>query len=251
MHRSIFCLLLLFPCLYLQAAPAKQVKLVTSEWPPYVTKELQSQGYVYRIVSQAFQAVGYKTSITYMPWSKAINLSKNHADAYFPSYDRRDDKNTDCSAPIFAGPIGLYKRTNSPIQYTIKDPAEHQLTAFRALSAYRFGVVRGYKNTKTFDQISFLNKIYANNDYKNLQNLKNGKVDLAMSDIFVANYLMRHHPEIAGLTFMGPSLENKDVYVCFSTSVPNAQEKLRAFNRGLALLKGVGSFDYIIDAEPQ
>lgn len=224
------------------------VNLATSDWPPYVASDMKGYGYVYGIVNGAFQSAGYHTHIAFLPWLEVTQVDKNHFDAYFPEYDGHTLKSFACSDPIQGGPVGLYRRKNQSINYTTPYPSKNQAEAFASLKGYRFGVVSGYKNTDAFDNATYLIKIPANTDLENLRHLQEGKVDLAFIDIFVAEYLMnKYNPEFSDLVFMGPSLENKKLFVCFSRNANNYIEKLAAFNRGLKELSDSGRLEQIIE----
>lgn len=225
------------------------VKLSTLNWPPYVGQNIPSKGYVYTIVTRAFQKAGFKTNVAFQSWHET--LKSNDTDAFFPTYERNDIKNVVCSAPIYAGPIGLYKRKNSAIDYTVVNPGKNQLEALRGLKAYRFGVVKGYVNTPAFDNATFLKKSYVDTDLENIKQLENQDVDLIMIDVFTAHYLIESHkPTYDNLEFMGPSLENKQLYICFSTKKPGYQYKLAAFNRALKTMKNDGEINNIMTDYP-
>lgn len=246
----VFCTLVILLVSFFStpAWSTRTVRLATTEWPPYTGKELPGMGYIYAVVTQAFQQQGYRTAVEFLPWSEAIQLNKYHNDAFFPAYEDDFSDQYACSEPFHGGPVGLYKRKNSMIRYTVSDPHLNQETALRGLKGFKFGVVEGYSNTETFDNASYLKKIPAKNDFDNLKNLQTGKSDLAFSDVFVAEYLIDEHaPDLDNITFMGPSLENKKLYVCFSKHNRDYPIKLAAFNEGLSALRSSGKLKEIVD----
>lgn len=222
-----------------------KVKLATTDWPPYVGEKLAGFGYIYAIVTTALQTSGYAVSVQFMPWADTIQLDRNHNDGFFPQY-KNNQPDLLCSDPIFGGPVALYKRSNDVMRYTVDNPGKNQANAFLALKNYRFGVVGGYINTTDFDNATYLKKVVAPDDYSNLKNLADNKVDLAFTDVFVAEYLKDHHQELANIEMMGPSLQNEDLYVCFSKNAPDVTNKLAALNRGLHQLTESGEFQAIL-----
>tara|TARA_B100000989_G_C19530786_1_gene469701 strand:+ start:3282 stop:4043 length:762 start_codon:yes stop_codon:yes gene_type:complete len=231
----------------LPAHSEQTVRLAASNWPPYVDTSLPDKGFIYEIVKEAYESQGYRPVIQILPWYQAIELDKRHNDGAFPDYEPYDEQGVVCSKPIFGGPVGLYKRKDSPLRWLTKDPAQNQEQAFRALRQYRFGIVDGYLNTQAFDNADYLKKSIVDNDYQNLKQLANKQVDFAMTDIFTAEYLMeKHKPELDNIVFMGPSLENKKIYVCFSKNAKNYQAKINALNTGLDHLTETGQLDDIV-----
>lgn len=222
------------------------MRLATTEWPPYVVKDSKEHGFISEIITTIFHAQGYQTEINFLPWKEALVLTKNGNDAFYPAYERPERKDIVCSDAIYSGPVALFKRKDSDIKFSA-DPTKNEWQALRNLRQYRFGVVEGYVNTKIFDRATFLNKQTAHSDLANLQQLKEGKVQLIVADVFVALELInRHKPEFDNIEMMSPSLEQKKDYLCFSTTAPNYSAKLNAFNQGLQELKRSGELDEIV-----
>lgn len=230
------------------AAPLPTVKLATSEWPPYVSSDLNDKGYVYVIVTEAFKKAGYHPLVEFCPWTEAEKLVEHHNDAVFPSYNRTGIEDFVCSVPVEGGPVGFYKRKSTKIEFSVDDPAKNQLAALQGLKQHRFGVVSGYLNTPTFDSATFLQKQAVPDDLANLEQLQAGKVDLIFIDVFVAQYLIeKNKPKFDDLEFMGPALDYKKVHVCFSNKIAGYETKLSAFNQGLKALKDSGELKAIIN----
>lgn len=229
-QRFIFLLL----CGFCLTAQAESVRLATSEYPPYVGTSLKGMGYIYVIVTKAFEQAGYDPVVEFLPWREAKQLDKHQNDAIFPSYGDKHSDSLICSKPLAAGPIGLYKHKQRVLHHTEKNPRKNQKQALYNLRKYRFGTVSGSDTATAFDDADFLIKIPVDSDLENLRQLKDGKVDLTIGDIFVNEYYIdKNHPEFAELEFLGPSLETRDLFVCFSRSSPNYAAKLAAFNKAL------------------
>lgn len=224
------------------------VRLATTNWPPYVSDELPGKGLVYAIVAHAYQQQGYYTKTEFLPWTEAKKLHKYANDAFFPAYFDEKNEQLACSDPIQAGPVGLYKRKNSNLRYTVKNPHLDQAQALSDLKNHTIGIVDGYTNTVTFDQADYLKKVPAKNDYANLKQLQDHGVDLAFSDVLVAEYLIDEKaPSLDNITFLGPTLENKKLYVCFSKRNHDYPKKLAALNQGLKRLKQSGKMQALLD----
>lgn len=232
-----------------QRLTSHTINLATSEWPPYVSGHLPGNGYIYQIVDHAFKNKNYNVHIEFMSWDDAINFSDQHKhEGFFPAYENETGSTSVvCSMSFDGGPIGLYRRKSLPIHYPVDNPGENQALVFSKLREYRFGVVQGYVNTREFDDATYLKKVSVANDYDNLKQLQEGKVDLIIIDIFVAQYYIENNPErFTDIEFMGPALENKKLYLCFKKQGIDYPQMLSDFNAALISMKASGELDKII-----
>jgi polar amino acid transport system substrate-binding protein len=251
MRRSPFLLACLFLALFTAAAsaqpkpaPAKPVvRLATLDWEPYIGQKLPEQGYAAALVREAFKDQGWNVQIEFYPWARALHLAKTgELDGLMPEYFNSSRKNEFVySFPFRGGPLVLYKRKGEAIAFNT-DPAKDQDRALRALKDKRFGVVRGYLNTPVFDAAFYLNKEAASDDATNLRKLVYKRIDLAVIDQRVAEYLIRtQYPGYAGkLEPMLPALADNPLYIAFSLKSARHNAARAAFDRGLARMEKDG-----------
>jgi len=240
-----------------QAKPAKPVvRLATLDWEPYIGQKLPDQGYTAALIREAYRDQGWKVQVEIYPWARALHLARTgEIDGLMPEYFNSSRKNEFIySFPFPGGPLVLYKRQADDIGF-ITDPEKDQDRALRALQGKRFGVVRGYLNTPVFDAAKYLKKEEANDDATNLRKLVYKRIDLAVIDRRVAEYLIRtQYPDYAArIEPMEPALTDNPLYIAFSLKSPKHQEARAAFNRGLAAMKKDGRIDalyrkYILNA---
>ncbi|HLP02408.1 MAG TPA: transporter substrate-binding domain-containing protein [Opitutaceae bacterium] len=238
--------ILLGSCLALAAALSahaqKTVKLVTLDWEPYIGASLPQQGFVAQIVKAAYQTQGYEVVIEFQPWARAVAAAKDGIyDGLFPEYfDETRLADFVYSAPFPGGPVGFVKRKDNPITFT----------TLEALKPYSIGVVRGYVNEAKFDQATFLKKQEADDDAMNLRKLAAKRLDLAVIDKYVAQYLLAHELSALAdaLEFVEPPLEAKSLYIAFSKKAADQDEKRAAFDRGLAEIERNGTLQAIVRA---
>ncbi|MBI3897733.1 MAG: transporter substrate-binding domain-containing protein [Gammaproteobacteria bacterium] len=213
-------------------AAAQTVRLVTLEWPPYVGKTLPHEGGSAAVVRAAFKEVGVDVSIEFMPWTRALktgSYGKGYA-GYFPAY-RGDERSkvSLISEPIGSSPLGMARRADRSITWRNLDE----------LGSFRLGVVSGYINTAEFDRRvseGLLQTDIAPSDESNLKKLIVGRIDLAVIDRNVFDYLLRTQPTLTThreeLLFDGPLLEDKPLFVYFQRNADG--ERLRQlFHQGL------------------
>lgn len=215
------------------------VRLATLDWEPYIGPKMPDQGYAAALVRAAFADQGMKVEIEFYPWARALHLARTGAvDGLMPEYyNPSRESEFKYSAQFPGGPLVLYKRRGDKIAFSV-DPVKQQDAALRALSAKRFGVVRGYLNTPVFDAAEYLRKEEANDDATNLRKLVYGRIDLAVIDRRVAEHLIRtQYPGYAGeIEPMSPALAEIPLYIAFSRKSPRQPQALAAFNRGLAAM---------------
>lgn len=210
----------------------RTVVLASLEWPPYTGKTLKEQGALAKIVREAFAAMGYKLEIRFLPWNRGLDEVRNASgiDGYFPEYDSRERREEfHYSDAMGKSPLGFAKRTSHDASWGSIDDLE-RLT---------IGVVTGYVNTQQFDDRVRQGRIRtdeASNDVLNLRKALAGRVDMAVADLNVFNYLMnRDHFLLAHRDEMAIDarlLGINDLFVCFKWTESGLRLK-EIFNEGL------------------
>lgn len=216
-----------------EKATDKTVHLTSLEWPPYSSELLQQQGAAIAIARAAFVSMGYKLNVSFFPWSRAVAFTEEEGSeyvGYFPEYYSAERAKTFIySDPYASGPLGFAERKNKSIYWE----------ELKELSSYRIGVVQDYINTAEFDEMvknKTLNAPTTLNDTTNLRKLMTGRVDLAVVDKNVMNYLFKTNwslkNKIDNVQFNHKILENKKLYICFKKT-KEGQKMAEIFNKGL------------------
>lgn len=214
------------------SAIAAEYKMTSLDWPPYTNDKLPAQGATSAVVTEAMKAAGNGLKVEFYPWTRAVNLAKADAGyvAYFPEYFSKENAAEFLySDPIGTGPLVFVERKSAPVTWTSYD----------SLKGKKIGVVKDYVNTEELDAkiaSKTLTADVAPDDVKNLQKLAAGRIDVAVVDINVYNYLAKNDAAVkaaaAELQVNAKTLEDKKLYVCFKKS-PEGEKALKAFNEGL------------------
>lgn len=237
-------ILILMTCFLLGSAgfsfAGEKVVLASLDWEPYIGQKLKNQGYVAELVKEAFKRKGYDLEIKYLPWARVIKMAKSGKyDGYFPEYFAESLKvDYHLSSPFPGGPLGFFKRKSDSVKFNkIND-----------LIPYEIGVVRGYVNTKEFDEATYLKKQEGTDDLTNFKKLLKNRIDLVVADKFVGQYVMKTNmPDKADqVAFVEPPLENKDLYVCISKKAANSKKIYKAFQEGLKEITEDGTVKAIL-----
>lgn len=256
MLKKLGCSILLLTLLLISSSTfaAKVITLATSTWEPYVSENPAYKGYASSIVEHAFKAAGYEVHIKFMPWQDALRAVKSgQVDGLFPKYYSAEDAQQFAFTHAFSGgPIGLYKRRSDASEYPTENPTANLVETFHHMEGATFGVVKGYTNFPAFDNNSRLKKVAVADDKANLDQLYEGKVQYAVIDKYVAEYLLNHKLPAnysKKLMFMPPILSYKLLYVVISKKNPQQKEIVDAFNKGLAKIKQNGKMAQILDQD--
>lgn len=232
---SVICLMLMPNLIMvtpraLAQAPPKVVRLTGIDWGPYEGQGLPNNGLATEIVTTAFNRVGYRVELTYMPWARVLKeLEFGRYDGTVSAYKTANRQHKfSFSNAFLTSAVVFYKRVEKPIVWS-------KLTD---LKPWSIGVVRGYANSQAFDNANYLTKDLANSNLSNLKKLVANHVDLVVIDRFVARHLLQNTlmANIHDVVPIEPVLMHRTIHTMFSKSVVGYQQKMTDFNRGLALI---------------
>jgi polar amino acid transport system substrate-binding protein len=216
------------------------VRLATLNWAPYIGEKLPAEGYAAELIRTAFERRGYQVQYFYMPWTRAIKtVLEGSYDGLCPIYYTKErEQEYSLSAEFPAGPLVFFKSVGTQIEYN----------RLADLKPYKIAVVRGYANTKEFDEANYLQKSFTNNDQTGYRRLLFGSVDLWLADEFVAQYTMSNHlPDRAKeIVSMDKPLGVNNLHVAFSKMKPDHKRLTKAFNEGLAEILNDGTLKQIL-----
>jgi polar amino acid transport system substrate-binding protein len=218
------------------------IKLVYNDWSPYYGPDLQNQGPIAEIITQAFNRVGYTTKTEYLPFANLIvKLKTGRYDAGFATY-YSDQRAKDF---IFSDPIGVCSR----VGFIKKKDSQINFKELEDLKPYRIGVTRGYiYAVPEFDTAEYLNKIESTSEEASIMNLIKGRLDLVIIDKVVAQYLIgkKFKANRNDLDFLEFTNRKGELYLFISKANKEADRMMKDFNDGLKQIKEDGTFDRII-----
>lgn len=174
-----------------EAAPAKVIKLATTEWCPYACQSSQlGKGIIYDYLTMILKSEGVKLELTFLPWAKAIasvEAGENHG---LLSAIRSEAPNLMfTTVPTMHYKMCLYNAKSDKWRYAGRD----------SLASKQLGVIAGYGYGEPIDSYvqspSNANKISVfdgDNSLKRLDNLlESKKIDVFIEDGYVVKWQSR------------------------------------------------------------
>lgn len=214
-------------------AQDKVAKLTSLEWPPYSGAALKDGGATVAVAKAAFEAVGWKVEIKFVPWKRAVDMAREGTDGvvgYFPEY--LDPSVTDFafSASMGNSPLGLVQNTAKPVTWTT-------IADLKAIQP--IGVVDGYVNTVEFDEAvakGALKVDAVTDDALNVKKVAAGRIQAAVIDQHVLGWFLKNDASLKGLSdkvaFNEKPLAIKTLHVAFGKN-PAADAARAALDAGL------------------
>lgn len=210
-------------------AAEQRVSLAMVSWLPFAGRFLPNYGIASEVISEAFARKGYQVSFNFMAWTKSLReVEKGNYDAAANAYYTEERARIYLpSDPYMECPMVFFKRKDSPISWT---------GLLEELKPYKIGVVKGYANSPKFDHADFLQKKVSKTEMLNMKKLILKQADLIVTDLFSGGYLISEKlpdHEKNMIEPISPPLYVNKLHLMFSRKVPDAQQKLDAFNSGL------------------
>ncbi|SLM27854.1 putative amino acid ABC transporter, periplasmic component [Desulfamplus magnetovallimortis] len=238
----VLILLILMPAFSCFSDESKLVTLTAIEYPPYTSQELDNGGFLEDMAKSAFSLSGYEVEIIYLPWNRALEMTKRGSyDGLMDMWYRVEREEFFIfSEEMAASKIGLLKRKDNPAT----------AASYEELKAYRIGVVRGYANPPQFEAMHDQLQIdEADGEITNLKKLLGKRVDFILMDLKVGRHLIK--------TFFGDKshmlvalpwiLQNDPLHIGFSRKAMDIDAKVKAFNDGIKSLKASGEYQKILE----
>ena len=215
-------------------AVADTVYLTSLSWPPYAGKQLEQQGAGVLVARSAFKAMGHELIVDFYPWSRAVKLAKDKNSkysGYFPEYLHKSGL-FEFSEVMGQGPLGLLENKAEPLTWS----------SIADLKNYQLGVVQDYVNTEEIDKLIINGSLKVQvvmSDELNIKKVNGGRINGAIIDVNVFNYLLNNDEKIKllknNLQINRKLLAIETFHIAFNKS-ENSGRWLSIFNQGIKLI---------------
>lgn len=224
-----------------------QLLLVTGEYQPYTSQELEGYGFFTEIVEAVLTDAGIDYRIEFYPWERGLEMVQNsQAFATFP-YDESKNRND-----AFYAINGIVSYRQGFYYLASNEKLRQQGSDFTSLSdfsGYTFGGANGYwYGSKEEVEALGLTVEWANDTEALLKMLYAGRIDFMIEDERVADTLIRGlFPEDAeAFAKLSNAALSQDYHLLASKSYPDSAAYCEKFNASLAKLKENGEIDRIL-----
>lgn len=216
------------------------IHLASSNWEPYTGLDLPEQGYFSELVSKAFEKVGYSVEFEYFPWVRALHTTQHgDIDGLMTVYFTKERSTTmEFSSPILSIQEVFISHHDNPIHY------DGNLTS---LQGYTIGIMRG--STEAEELVAAgANIERVANQRQNVQKLILGRVDAVVipQEVFFT-ILEQLEPSYDKSNFKVQStpFKNYEMHLAFSKQRAGYKKITEDFNKGLQLIVGDGTYDFV------
>ena len=238
--NKLFTALLVTLTVMMSTAQARDISMLTVEWAPHYGAALPENGLTTAIVKAAFRAAGHSSEVDFVPWARALKeVEEGKADVVMGAYysSERAEKYY-YSDVIYSLDLGLIARPGLGIS---------RYESLRDLTPYSIGISRGFANSDEFDAANYLDKHVATFPNLNIRKLFRGRIDMAVMNFDLFRYEAKKEGFcISDVEFMEPPLETHGLYLMASRNIPDGEQIMLDFNRGLDTIRKSGEFDRII-----
>jgi polar amino acid transport system substrate-binding protein len=222
-------------CILSGAQAADNAKTVN-----FVTDSEKSGGFLIEVTKAAFEKVGYRINVQFLPWARALhNTTAGQAEALLGVYYSPERAQTlQYSDSIGVSELVFFKLASTPIAYS----------KLQDLRPYVIGTIIGAAYPAEFEAAHYLKKAPETNFQTNLKKLLAGRIALMLEKRrVIQNALTTEYPQWKEqVVALEPPLASRKFYNAFSKKMPGYQQKVADFNKGLALIARDGTLRKIM-----
>lgn len=236
-HFLILCLILTLQLLH---SNNKTLISASSNWPPYVDAESETNGICLEIIREAFKTQDYTVKILIIPWSRAVNGVIEGTYDILPDvwFTKQRSENLLFSDPFLTNKIKILSRKNDQFSFVDID----------SLKGKKVGYVRDFSYSQEFEDSDIFEKVATNFFIQNIYQLLSNKVDLTLEDELVAIKIIKdENPELLDkIKFSDVNFNTNNLHIACGYKNPKHKEIINSFNKGLEIIKLNGIYDQIL-----
>lgn len=225
--------------------PGKAVRIANGNWAPFTGPDLPGQGCDSQVVSEAFALEGIRVEYSFFPWARSYLLSENGVMDGTLEWEGTSAQ----QATHFVSSDAISKQ-----QWVFFHRKDRVFTWNRLddLAGKRIGLTIGYAYS---DALAAMQQQHpamfteATSDLLNLRKLLSGRIDLFPMEKAVGRYLIETEltpEEQTQLTDHPKSLADFSPRLLLSRAIPENNQRILQFNRGMQRLKESGRYAEIM-----
>jgi len=228
---SVYFLLVLL--LILPAVQAKELKLVTGEWAPFTSENIEGYGFITEIVSLVLKNMDINPQYEFHKWNRCYSMVKRgEVQAAFPySYTEERAKEV-----LFSDVVGTSHTMF--FQHKSQLSPEIKYNTLEYLKPYIVGGVKGYFYEEAFKKAG-LNVSYTSDETSALKKLEAGRIDLLpLNELVGWELIKKHYPGRSNeFKTLEKSYNTNDLMLIVPKKFPGSSNFLNNFNESLRMIK--------------
>ena len=190
-------------------------------------------GYDVDNILDAAEASGLEVEFAFQPWRRSIALTKQGQLDGLCVCSYRPDRE---KWLLYSDELG---RTVAGI-FLAPDYDGPEIRGFADLQNLRLGVVGGY-NLEVVLRDRGVEALTVLDEFAGLRMLQYGRIDAYLGHWSVGRFYMSERNLDPGFPFI--ETDTTPYHLCVRRSLPNAEDVVRRFNQGLAVIRGNGTYD--------
>lgn len=214
------------------AGSKKVVRLSTFEAPPFMSETLPEQGAAIYALREMLRKQGYSLEVTFAPFLRARSLSLQRSDSsgFFPVTNVNVTSDFLLSKTVYTSNWVFAERKNRLIKW---NKAED-------LAPYNIGNVKGYDLDEMLEVVNKQQALKIDespSDELNLLKLANSRIDLALIDATMFEYLMKTSAKLrpyAGQMQINAKSIHLDEYGVGFKKTALGKEHMQIFNKNFS-----------------
>jgi polar amino acid transport system substrate-binding protein len=233
-------LLIIFSLNSVYAKEQLQLPLVTGEWPPFTSKQMDGKGFFTELVTAIMAEMKLKPHYQFLPWKRCESrIVKGSAWGAFP-YSKNEARSKKYN---FSDTVAY----STTVFFYYKPRMKHfAYSRIEDLKKYKIGGVLGYFYQEEFDKEK-LNVEYVTTDEQNIKKLFVERFDITPINELVGWQLVKklYPDKINEFATAKKFYNDTDLRVMVYRKYPDSDLLLKRFNEGLQLIKSKGVLNQI------
>lgn len=226
---------------------ADSLKIVTLSYPPYEYLEKEDvRGIATRVVREVFKRMNVSIEIELLPWVEALEAVRSgRADAVYTAF-----KTPEREKYLLYPDVELIGQTTAFFVHAGKDIEYNG--DLRALSQYRFGVVRGVSYGSLFDDAvksGLIDDLVVSEEgCESIRRFLAGESDILVSNRLEARTILRNMDREGVAEALSPPLQYVRSYLAFSKKSEHL-DLMKEFEATLLQMRMDGSYGRLLQQD--
>jgi polar amino acid transport system substrate-binding protein len=219
-------------------ANAQKLRVVASDWPPYVEVSIPRSGVAVALVTTALQRAGYTVQLFLDNWPRSLTATQTgNYDAILGIwYTEKRAATLAFSEPFLANELRFMKRTGDAIE--VRERAD--------LVGLRVGIVEDYAYGAEPYDTTGIDVVSGGSVGDNVQGLLDGELDLVLGDGLVLRHAADQRRAAKEVELLPLVIATRGLYLGVSRQRPDYAAVVSAFNESIEAMRADGTLNSML-----